>query len=168
MKYQIQENDSADAFFKCLAREEWECEKQRCPTSLSSVSADMNMMHCYYGVPSALEKCTNEMLVEFLKFRFNFLNEELQEGICAIHEKNPEEIVDSLIDLVVVAVGTLDLFKVNFDKAWFEVLKANMNKKPGIKPGRPNPFGLPDLIKAPDWIPPSHENNHGLIGKIFE
>jgi len=91
----------------------------------------------------------------------------LSETFKAYAEKDAEEIVDGLIDLVVVAVGTLDLYEVDFNKAWFEVLKANMNKRVGVKEGRPNPYGLPDLCKPEGWTAPSHAGNHGLIQKAF-
>jgi len=50
---------------------------------------------------------------------------------------------------------------VDAHKAWDAVYEANMAKSPGIKEGRPNPFGLPDLIKPDGWTAPSHEDNHG-------
>ena len=77
-----------------------------------------------------------------------------------------EEIVDGLIDLCVVAIGTLDAFGVNANKAWDEVLKANMNKRVGVKETRPNPLGLPDLMKPADWKAPSHEGNYGKLHNI--
>lgn len=132
-----------------------------------SVSADMAKMHAYYEADEAVLGLNNEKLKSFLDFRFNFLQEELNEGRAAIATGNSEEIVDSLIDLVVVAVGTLDLYGVNFDRAWNEVLHANMNKRVGVKEGRENPYGLPDLVKPEGWIPPCHAGNHGLIGKMF-
>lgn len=132
------------------------------------VCSDMNYMHRHFGVHEALAKLTPEQLIEFLGFRFRFLQEELNEGNKAIGEKNAEEIVDSLIDLTVVAVGTLDLFGVDFDKAWTEVLRANLDKKVGVKPNRPNPLGLPDLIKPEGWVGPVHTGNHGILGDIFK
>lgn len=132
-----------------------------------SVADDMAAMHKYYEADEAVLGLDNEKLKSFLTFRFNFLREELNEGEMAVNEGNAEEVVDALIDLVVVAVGTLDLYGVDFDRAWNEVLKANMNKIVGVKEGRPNPYGLPDLIKPEGWQPPSHTGNHGLIGKIF-
>ena len=130
------------------------------------VSKDMKMMHDFYGVRESM-KHDPEWLAELLKFRFRFLQEELNEGNAAIESRNPEEVVDSLIDLVVVAVGTLDLFDVDFEKAWYSVLAANMNKTPGIKESRPNPLGLPDLIKPEGWKAPSHSDNHGLLTKAL-
>lgn len=132
------------------------------------VSDDMRMMHDYYGVHESIEKLPKEHLQEYLKFRFRFLQEELDEGIKAIEEKDPEEVVDALIDLIVVAAGTLDVYQVDFKKAWYEVLNANMNKEVGVKASRPNPWGLPDLIKRDDWVPPSHKDNHGLLTKTLK
>lgn len=132
------------------------------------VALDMNLMHSHYGVHDAIAKLDKEKLKEFLRFRFRFLQEELDEGCAAIDNGDPEEIVDSLIDLVVVAVGTLDLYEVDFPTAWYEVLKANMNKRVGVKEGRPNPFALPDLIKEEGWIPPDHSGNHGILDSLFD
>ena len=104
-----------------------------------------------------------DKLREFLKFRIEFLQEELDETQAAYQRKDAEEIVDGLIDLCVVAIGTLDLFGVDANKAWGEVLLANMKKEPGVKEGRPNPLGLPDLKKPEGWTPPEHNTNHGKL-----
>ena len=107
-----------------------------------------------------------EKLKTLLRFRIDFLREELDELEKADLTNNPEEIVDALIDLIVVATGTLTMFKVDGHKAWQEVYNANMNKQVGIKKERCNPLGLPDLIKPVDWEAPSHKGNHGLLEKI--
>ena len=98
---------------------------------------------------------------QFLNFRADFLQEELDETKRAIMAGDAEEIVDGLIDLCVVAIGTLDAFNVDGNKAWDEVLKANMQKEVGVKESRPNPLGLPDLVKPEGWQAPSHEGNYG-------
>lgn len=100
-------------------------------------------------------------LDKYLEFRLQFLNEELRETEAAFTNRDAEEIVDGLIDLCVVAIGTLDAFGVDANKAWDEVLKANLAKEVGIKPERPNPLNLPDLIKPEGWVAPSHKDNHG-------
>ena len=69
--------------------------------------------------------------------------------------------MDGLIDLCVFAVGTLDVFNVDANDAWDRVYQANIAKDVGVKEGRPNPFGLPDLIKPAGWKAPSHDGNHG-------
>lgn len=123
-------------------------------------------MHTKYGVREAVGNLSSENLSKFLSFRLAFLDEELTETKKAFEEGDPEEIVDGLIDLCVVAIGTLDAFNVDAHKAWDEVHKANMNKKVGIKETRPNPLGLPDLIKPTGWVAPSHKGNHADLKKI--
>ena len=107
-----------------------------------------------------------EKLRDFLAFRLDFLEEELTETVKAFAENDGEELVDGLIDLCVVAIGTLDAFGIDPYKAWDEVLKANMIKKVGVKPTRPNPLGVPDLIRPDDWKAPSHIGNHGKFNDI--
>ena len=80
---------------------------------------------------------------------------------------NADDVVDALIDLCVVAIGTLDGFGVDSHKAWDAVLIANMNKEVGVKESRPNPLGLPDLIKPAGWVAPSHADNEGKLKEIF-
>ena len=124
---------------------------------------DIHVMQTKFGTRDAVEKMDKEKLRTFLKFRLDFLNEELTETKNALENADPEEIVDGLIDLCVVAIGTLDAYGVDAYDAWDEVLDANMTKEPGVKEGRPNPLGLPDLIKPEGWTAPSHEGNHGIL-----
>ena len=79
---------------------------------------------------------------------------------------NPEEIVDALIDLCVVAIGTMDAFNIDAHRAWKEVFRANMEKEVGVKASRPNPLGLPDLVKPEGWVGPSHKGNYGYLNFI--
>ena len=107
-----------------------------------------------------------DKLRDFLEFRVDFLEEELGETSAALVNADAEEIVDGLIDLCVVAIGTLDAFGVDPYKAWDEVLKANMQKEVGRKATRPNPLGEPDLVKPDDWEAPSHKGNYGKLDNI--
>lgn len=125
-------------------------------------------MHDKYGVHGVIENMDKAKLHKFLEFRLGCVAEELDELNTAISEGNAEETVDALIDICVFAIGTLDAMEVDAFDAWDRVHKANMNKEVGIKAERPNPLGLPDLIKPEGWTAPSHENNHGLIGEVFK
>lgn len=107
-----------------------------------------------------------DKLKDFLEFRIDFLKEELDETEAALINTDAEEIVDGLIDLCVVAIGTLDAYGVDPYKAWDEVLYANMRKNVGVKSTRPNPLGVPDLVKPDDWEAPSHKGNHGKFNDI--
>ena len=129
---------------------------------------DINRMQTKYGVREWINHATSFQLKKYLEFRLKFIKEEYDETQEAIIYEDAEEIVDGLIDICVVANVTLDAMGVNAHKAWDEILKANMNKEVGEKPERPNPLGLPDLIKPDGWIAPSHKDNHGIIPKSFE
>lgn len=126
---------------------------------------DIHEMQDKYGVHNWVKNATAEQLNHFLLFRLAFLKEELDETYAAYASKDPEEIVDGLIDLCVVAIGTLDAYGIDAHKAWREVYKANMMKQVGVKESRPNELGLPDLIKPEGWVPPSHDNNYGVLFK---
>lgn len=131
---------------------------------------DINEMHAKYGVHEWVQQELDRedkdwsRLNKFLEFRLRFLQEELDETrAAAIVDKNPAEVVDGLIDLCVIAIGTLDAFNVDAQKAWEQVHTANMKKERGIKESRPNPLGLPDLIKPEGWVGPNHDDNTGCI-----
>lgn len=139
--------------------------------------ADMGVMHEKYGVNPVVREFDKAKLMAFLKFRIDFLQEELDEMRDAVVKAEAgkvdantaaDDVVDALIDLCVVAIGTLDAYNVNSYIAWNKVYEANMAKEVGVKASRPNPLGLPDLVKPEGWVAPSHKDNVGLIVKAFE
>ena len=133
---------------------------------------DMQDMHKKYGVNKWMQAELQsdvdwKRINKFMQFRISMMQEELDETKAAYENKNPEEIVDGIVDLCVFAIGTLEVFGVDANKAWDEVYKANMSKEVGIKEGRPNPLGLPDLVKPKGWKGPEHKDNHGNISNSF-
>ena len=137
---------------------------------------DIADMHQKYGVNPVVRNFDKDKLAAFLKFRIDFLQEELDEMRNAVANRQAsaldttnasDDVVDALIDLCVVAIGTLDAFDVNAYEAWDRVHKANMNKEVGVKASRPNPLGLPDLVKPEGWIAPTHKDNLGLVAKAL-
>jgi len=126
---------------------------------------DIHLMQGKYQTRHWVENNPDD-LRRFLEFRVDFLREELEETESALINMDAEEIVDGLIDLCVVAIGTLDAFGVDPYKAWDEVLRANMDKQVGKKPSRPNPLGVPDLVKPDNWEAPNHTGNHGKFNDI--
>jgi predicted HAD superfamily Cof-like phosphohydrolase len=126
---------------------------------------DMNDMHAKFGVREVVSKMDANKLTEFLEFRIKCLQEELDELKAA---RNGDDAVDALIDLTVFAIGTLDLFGVEAYMAWDRVYRANITKEIGIKESRPNPLGLPDLIKPEGWTAPTHKDNVGMFEKIYD
>lgn len=149
--------------------------------------ADNNDMHEKFGVHAAVEALDNDKLKKFVEFRLKFLQEELNEAKSAYDtllsletlpldrearetevEKCGDEIVDAMIDLCVVAIGTLNAMGVDAYEAWERVHYANMAKEVGIKESRPNPLGLPDLVKPAGWVAPSHLDNLGLFRRFID
>ena len=133
----------------------------------------MKVMHQKYGVNKWMQAELQSdvdwrRLSKFMAFRLGMMQEELDETKSAFENQDAEEMVDGIIDLCVFAIGTLEVFGVDAEKAWDEVYKANMSKEVGIKEGRPNPLGLPDLVKPEGWKGPKHEGNHGNIADSFQ
>ena len=130
---------------------------------MSDWANDIHMMHHKFGVGKWFEenKGDKDLMQKYLKFRLDMCQEEMTETFDAMKAGDPEEIVDGLIDLCVFAIGTLDVFGVDANYAWDNVYEANMEEEPGVKTERPNPFGLPDLMKPEGWTSPTHKGNHG-------
>ena len=80
--------------------------------------------------------------------RVRFLCEELEELLSA---ETLEHAFDALLDLVYVAMGTAEMMGLPWEEGWRRVHAANMQKEPGVKPGR---FGGPDAIKPKGWTAP--------------
>jgi hypothetical protein len=132
----------------------------------SNIITDVENMHHKYKVHDWIE-ANPDKLNELFKLRMRMLNEEFSETMDAYLQGDPEELIDGLIDLVVIAIGTLDIVGVDPHEAWNEVYNANMAKEVGIKPGRANKLDLPDLRKPSGWTAPSHKLNHGKLPDIL-
>ena len=131
---------------------------------------DIGKMHDQFGVTDWVFDHTemgNDKIKELMKLRMRMLTEEFSETMNAYLQGDAEEFIDGLIDLCVIAIGTLDISGVDASRAWNSVLDANTSKSVGVKPGRPNPLGLPDLIKPSDWKAPDHSDNHGSLKEIL-
>lgn len=121
---------------------------------------DLRQMHEKFGFHEKLLSKAQ------LKARLDFLQEELDEAYEALDSNNADDFVDAHIDLMVVAVGTLDLAKVNGWMAWDAVHAANMAKELGENTKRPGMGGL-DLIKPEGWEKPAHFKNIGELAQIM-
>lgn len=125
-----------------------------------TIIKDDAAMQSYYGMDKV------QFDEKKFDFRMDLLIEEFHELMNAKADRDPEEIVDALVDIIVIAVGTLSLSKVDVQKAWSEVYRANMSKKVGVKPGREQSDGF-DLMKPDGWKGPDHSGNHGILDEIF-
>ena len=142
--------------------------RERSNMATTNLINDIENLHSKFGVFDKVLMMEPDRLKEFLKFRINCIQEELDETKEAFMKNDAEEVVDGLIDILVFTLGTLDLFDIAIDEAWLQVNNANMTKQLGIKEGRPNPYGLPDLLKPDGWEGPDHTYNHGLIGVALD
>lgn len=144
---------------------------------------DIHNMHTKFRVRPVIRNLSKEHKELFLKFRLDFLKEELLEAYeaagyevtfeakrtaKALDPARAEDVVDAMVDLCVVAIGTMDAFDVDAHEAWSRVHVKNMEKEPGVKPERPNPLQLPDLIKPFGWTAPSHADNIGTLSELFK
>lgn len=87
-------------------------------------------------------------------YRIGFMEEELNEYITARNNNNKPEMLDALVDLVYVALGTAYMYGWAFDEAWRRVHSANMEKikvksAADSKRGHAN-----DVKKPPGWTAP--------------
>ena len=134
---------------------------------------DIRIMHRKFGakqwVTRQFEARNFKLLNDFLAFRLDFLEEEFEETQEAFLKKDHVEVVDGLIDLIVIALGTLELFNCDADRVWKEIHKSNMAKEPGANKSRKNPFGLPDMVKPEGWKGPEIlKYDCGILADIFE
>ena len=124
---------------------------------------DIKKLNRYYKIYRFISKASDNEKLHYLEFRAKFIQEELTELFEAINNEEPDEVVDAFIDIIVIALGSLDAFDVDIKTAWKRVHYANMQKEIGVKDSRPNPLGLPDLVKPKGWQAPQHFDNVGKL-----
>lgn len=91
-------------------------------------------------------------------FRLQFLHEELVEFVQAHVRLDIADTVDSLVDLIYVAYGTLLLMGLTADEineCWDEVQRANMTKIRAANAGESKRGHVLDVIKPEGWTPPN-------------
>lgn len=120
----------------------------------------------YIGKPRALSR-------DLADFRMRLMQEELEE--YALHEAKAswerfsaatpdhdeyaqrlEEMLDALVDEVYVVLGTAYLHGFDFREAWRRVHHANMKKVRAERAEDSKRGSTFDVIKPPEWRPPSH------------
>lgn len=96
---------------------------------------------------------------ETLKFRIDFLQEELNELKKAHVENNLEEAFDALLDLAVVLYGTAQFMGFS-EEAWnegfAEVHRANMSKVRATDASQSKRGTSLDVVKPEGWQAPNH------------
>lgn len=116
-----------------------------------SIFKDLRTMHKKFGFEPNKEP--DFLPDEYMEFRVEFVQEEFIELVKAVANKDLPETIDALIDIMVVAAGTLDLMGVDSQKHWDEVHFCNMQKQVGVTKRK---FGA-DLMKPHGWKGPNHQ-----------
>ena len=116
---------------------------------------DIQYMHSkheieYVGEPRDLPKETQNLRLKLLLEEFNEYN-------LAVIKKDRHEILDALVDICVVAIGTAAQHGFDFDEAWDRVLAANLKKYAAKTPEdieRSKRKIHGDLVKPEGWVAP--------------
>lgn len=131
------------------------------PKASGDVWTDLERLHDHFGFTEAA--LTKQELWQ----RIQFIREELEETEEAFLEGEAHELMDGLIDIIVVAVGTLHRAGTKYRQGWKSVMTANYAKKKGFNEKRPDSNGQ-DLIKPKGWKPPELGRMLGMLEKILE
>jgi len=104
---------------------------------------------------------------ELAQFRIKFLQEELDEYAAAYEADDSlearEQMLDALVDLVYVALGTAYLHGFNFAEAWRRVQVANMSKVRVERAEDSKRGSKFDVVKPEGWKPPCHLDLVGVL-----
>jgi predicted HAD superfamily Cof-like phosphohydrolase len=78
--------------------------------------------------------------------------------VCdAVNDQDLEGVLDGLVDLVYVALGTALNFGLDFDEAWDRVQQANMEKV-AVRATSSEGRHKTDVVKPRGWEPPSFKD----------
>lgn len=100
---------------------------------------------------------------DLIQFRIKFLTEELNEIIDSVHDDDLEGVLDGLVDLVYVALGTALTFGLDFHAAWERVQQANMEKI-AVRNTEQGGRHSTDVVKPEGWKPPRFKD---LINEAY-
>ncbi|QIG69705.1 putative NTP pyrophosphohydrolase protein [Rhizobium phage RHph_I46] len=131
----------------------------------------VSTMHEKFGFHETVDSFDKDKFLKFLDFRASSqIQEEVNEYLKAIEDYRYaeerddkeamiaaiQEINDAIIDILVFTFGTatFTMTQDEVEKSYQTVMEANLKKERGIKPGRPNKWGLPDLLKPEGWVSP--------------
>lgn len=82
------------------------------------------------------------------------MQEELDEFVEAYQQQDHAKVLDALVDLVYVALGTAVMMGVDFNAAWTLVHEANMAKLRAKRAEESKRGTTYDVVKPPGWLAP--------------
>jgi predicted HAD superfamily Cof-like phosphohydrolase len=90
---------------------------------------------------------------DVVKLRISLINEELDELVDAIHDKDIVEVADALADILYVTYGTGVAFGIDLDACLAEVHRSNMTKLG--EDGKPIRRKDGKIVKGPNYERPN-------------
>jgi predicted HAD superfamily Cof-like phosphohydrolase len=93
---------------------------------------------------------------DILEMRLKLIYEELDEFVQAHAVGDLYEVLDALVDLTWVVLGTAHLAGMPFEAGWLEVRRANMSKVRATHANESKRGSSLDIIKPPGWVGPDH------------
>lgn len=117
---------------------------------------DVGLFHEKMGLPNTACHPPEPRPIDpaFIDFRVKFMDEEVQEFVEAANRNDHAGMLDALIDLTWVAMGTAHQLGYPWGAAWALVYQANMLKQrapTAVHSKRNSSF---DVIKPAGWQPP--------------
>lgn len=140
----------------------------------SSNFDDVGRFHRKFGLPSVSHEGVGPRNPdpEVIKFRVDFMQEELNEYAEAIAEGDDAKAFDALLDLVYVAEGTAHFHGFPWQEGWDEVQKANMAKVRAQADGSDSARNSSwDVVKPLGWQPPDMDRilfDRGWFAEVGE
>ena len=118
----------------------------------TDVMHDIRQFHekfglAYNGPPRDLEG-------ELAEFRSDFLHEEVEELSLAYMDSKPEDVLDALVDICYIAIGTAYFHGYDFSVAWARVHEANMSKVRAESSLDSKRGSVYDVVKPEGWAAP--------------
>jgi predicted HAD superfamily Cof-like phosphohydrolase len=135
---------------------------------------DVGDFHHKFGQPyAAYTKRCEFPPQEVINYRLKFIDEEVTELKESLEARDMAGVLDALVDLVYVALGTAHYLQAPFPEAWREVHAANMRKvrasglDPDHKRGPCEPMRKPEGWVAPDIENIINAHNGGVLETRF-
>lgn len=124
-------------------------------TAVRTFFDDVGVFHAKFNLPVTGVVVCGLPTPEVLEYRTKFLQEELQEFIDAGANNDLAGMLDALVDLAWVAMGTAHYLGAPFNEAWAEVRRANMAKVLKTEADPTHKRGVVERIFKPAWwVPP--------------
>ena len=121
---------------------------------------DVGHFHARFGLENSTHSKPRPHLLseDLLRFRKNFLQEELDEFVDATEAGDLAGAFDGLLDLVYVAMGTAHMMGLPWQEGWDLVQAANMTKVRAPDAESSKRHHMFDVIKPEGFVPPDIES----------